>query len=95
MCDELSWSHYRTLLSIENENEINYYILQCKNLHLSLRQLIFKIKSNEYERLDDNIKNKLINNNDFIGIIICRIDNEVVIRYCLYENIFIRKYVVI
>ena len=26
-CDKLSWSHYRTLLSISNVNKINYYII--------------------------------------------------------------------
>ncbi len=26
LCDELTWSHYRTLLSISDENKIKYYI---------------------------------------------------------------------
>ena len=26
VCDNLTWSHYRTLLSIKDENKINYYI---------------------------------------------------------------------
>ena len=27
VCDKLSWSHYRTLLSVSNVNKINYYII--------------------------------------------------------------------
>ena len=64
VCDELSWSHYRTLLSISDDNKIDYYILVCKQNHLSVRQLIDRIKSKEYERLDDITKNKLINKED-------------------------------
>ena len=58
LCDELSWSHYRTLLSISDTNKIDYYIIICKQLKLSVRELRKRIKSNEYERLDD--KNKVL-----------------------------------
>ena len=61
MCDELTWSHYRMLLSINDENKIEYYILICKQHNLSVRKLKEKIKSKEYERLDESTKNKLIN----------------------------------
>ena len=61
LCDELSWSHYRTLLTISDENEINYYILICKQQNLSVRKLQEKIKSNEYKRLPEETKRKLIN----------------------------------
>lgn len=60
LCDELSWSHYRTLLSISDENEIEYYILICRQQNLSVRKLQERIKSNEYKRLDEETKNKLI-----------------------------------
>ena len=71
VCDELSWSHYRALLSIHNENKIEYYINTVTKYKLGVRELIDKIKSNEYERLDDTTKNKLIKHektvvNDFI-----------------------------
>ena len=62
LCDELTWSHYRTLLSIKNEDEINYYINICICQNLSVRELRNKIKSKEYERLNKETKNKLINN---------------------------------
>ena len=45
LCDDLTWSHYRTLLSLSNDNEINYYINQIKIFNLSTRELKSKIKS--------------------------------------------------
>ena len=44
MCDDLTWSHYRTLLPLKNEKEIEYYIYICKNQRLSVRMLKIKIK---------------------------------------------------
>ena len=49
MSDQLSWSHYQVLLALKEENKINYYIYQIKKYHLSKRELIKKIKANEYE----------------------------------------------
>lgn len=57
---QLSWSHYRLLITLNSIDEINYYgKIAVENLY-SVRQLESKIKSKEYERLDGNIKNKLI-----------------------------------
>ena len=50
---QLSWSHYRTILSIKDENKINFYINLCLKNNLSKRELIQEIKSNAYERLVD------------------------------------------
>ena len=58
---QLSWSHYCELLSFENVDKINYYIELTKINNLSVRQLRDKIKSNEYERLPEDTRNKLIN----------------------------------
>ena len=58
---ELTWSHYCELLSIDNVNEINYYIKITGEHNLSVRELRERIKSKEYQRLDDNTKLKLIN----------------------------------
>ena len=58
---QLSWSHYCILLSINNENKVNYYIEQIVNRSLSKRQLQEKIRNKEYERLPDKTKLKLIN----------------------------------
>ena len=68
---QLSWSHCLILLPINDISKINYYIKQVSNRNLSKRQLQDIIKSNEYERLDTNIKNKLLRKeentiNDFI-----------------------------
>ena len=48
---QLSWTHYRCLLSIENSQEINYYINIAISQNLSYRDLEERIKSNEYERI--------------------------------------------
>ena len=55
----LSWGHWIELLAIKDINKIKYYIRQSEILCLTTRQLREKIKSKEYERLDENIKNKL------------------------------------
>ena len=60
--DKLSWTNYRILMSIKDKNIINYYQKQCIYYNLSSRELIFKIKNKEYERLDEKTKIKLINN---------------------------------
>ena len=64
LSDHLTWSHYIELLSINNINEINYYINITEKQNLSVRQLREKIKNKEYQRLPENTKDKLINNDD-------------------------------
>ncbi len=59
--DELSWTHYRELLKLKNIHEVDYYTNICINQNLGYRQLCEKIKNNEYKRLDDKTKLKLIN----------------------------------
>ena len=58
---KLAWSHYRELLGIKDTNEIMYYIGICEKNHLSRRELHDRIKNHEYERLSDETKTKLIN----------------------------------
>ena len=68
-CDEklqpvaaiLTWSHYCELLRINDNNKILYYINICSQQNLSKRELIHRIKNNEYERLPEDARNKLIN----------------------------------
>ena len=57
---KLSWTHYIQLLSLDNINEIKYYIKICEEQHLSVRKLREKIKQKEYERLPIDTKNKLM-----------------------------------
>ncbi len=56
---QLTWSHYRQLLSMKDVNEIQYYINQCIKLNLSTRELEEKIKNREYERLDIKTRERL------------------------------------
>ena len=57
---QLTWSHIRVLFSL-NIDCINYYINISINNNLSVRELVNKIKSNEYERLPIETRNKIIN----------------------------------
>ena len=57
---KLSWSHYCEILWLE-DNKLLYYVRIIEEQNLSVRQLREKIKSKEYERLDENTRNKLIN----------------------------------
>ena len=54
---QLTWSHLRLLFSLETDS-MNYYIKDTINKNLSVRELEFKIRSNEYERLPESTKNK-------------------------------------
>jgi len=56
----LSYSHYVELLPYDDLNKVGYYIKITEEQNLSIRQLRTKIKSNEYERLSEDSKNKLI-----------------------------------
>lgn len=58
---QLSWSHYSELVPLNSIDKINYYIKISVIQNLSVRHLRERIKSNEYERLDDETKNRLIN----------------------------------
>ena len=57
---KLSWSHYTELLSIKDNNKILYYLNISIEEHLDIRSLRYKIKNNEYERLPEKTRNKLI-----------------------------------
>jgi len=58
----LTWSHYLYIINMKDEEKINYYISQVKERKLSKRDLEKIINSKEYERLPEDTKNKLINN---------------------------------
>ena len=66
LSQHLTWSHYCELLAFDNVDEINYYIKQTEVYNLSVRQLREKIKFNEYQRLDNNTKLKLINKEETV-----------------------------
>ena len=58
---KLCWSHYREVLKLKDINAVRYYLNQCENRNLTIRQLQTLIKNNEYNRLSDEAKNKIIN----------------------------------
>ena len=81
---QLTQSHYQELLSLKDNNKINYYINETIKYNLSKRKLREKIKSSEYERLSIETKNKLIqskenNIEDFIK-------NPIIIKNTLNKN---------
>ena len=57
---QLSWTHYLLLLPLNDYDKINYYINQVLIRNLSKRELENIIKKEEYERLSEETKNKLI-----------------------------------
>lgn len=57
---KLSYSHYVELLPYDDINKITYYIKIVEENNLSIRELRTRIKNNEYERLPEETKNKLI-----------------------------------
>ena len=89
MCDELSWSHYRTLLSISDDNKVEYYILICRQQKLSVRELQAKIKAKDYERLPADTQNKLITNSE--KSIIDYVKNPILIKNSNNYNKFSEK----
>ncbi len=55
---QITWSHIRLLFNLDVYS-INYYIQVIIYQHISVRELEFKIKNKEYERLDEKTKIKL------------------------------------
>ena len=86
LCPQLSWSHYRFILPIKNENERNYYINQVIINNLSVRDLRREIKNKSFDRLSykDKTNIEIINDNNKITIedmiknpIILKSDNDI------------------
>ncbi|MCM1317675.1 MAG: PDDEXK nuclease domain-containing protein [Bacteroides sp.] len=51
LSDKLTWTHYRTLLKVNNPEALAYYMQECSAAHWSVRQLERQIHSMYYERL--------------------------------------------
>lgn len=49
--DQLSWTHYRLILKVDDETKRNFYIDECIKSNWSTRQLERQINSFYYERL--------------------------------------------
>ena len=78
MSTQLSWSHYTELLPIKDFNKLLYYLNVCIDSKIDVRTLRSRIKSNEYERLDDETKNKLINGKE--TSVVDLVKNPIVIK---------------
>ena len=90
----LSWTHYKKLLPIKDENKRNYYVNLCLKNNLSERELTREIKANAYERLVDKpdkidiiSPTKYSITTDMKNPIIIPIKNEVANEYDLELNI--------
>ena len=59
MWTQLSWSHLRLLFTLDI-NCINYYVNITRKQNITVRELELKIKNNEYDRLSNENKNKLL-----------------------------------
>ena len=65
---QLTYGHYIELLPYDDINKVKYYIKISEEQNLSIRQLRKRIKSKEYERLDEDTKSKMINNEDYNAV---------------------------
>lgn len=58
----LSWTHYRMLMRVENEQARNFYLEECEKSNWSTRQLERQINSFFYERLLSSQKKEAVRN---------------------------------
>lgn len=62
--DQLSWTHYRMLLKVENDTARMFYLDECAKLNWSTRQLERQVNSFYYQRLlssqdKDSVRNEI------------------------------------
>ena len=89
LSDKLSYSHYCELIWNDDFNKINYYINIAIIHNLSVRQLRERIKSNEYERLPETTKNKIINHNE--SNVVDFVKSPIIIKSSSKYDIFSEK----
>lgn len=64
LSDQLSWTHYRMLLKVEDEKARSFYLQECEKSNWSTRQLERQINSFYYQRLlssqdEDSVRNEI------------------------------------
>ena len=74
----LSYSHYVELVVLDDINAINYYINAVISNKLTVRNLRKRIKNKEYERLDEDTRNKIVSNDDLE--LVDTVKNPILIR---------------
>ncbi len=62
LCDELSWSHYRLLSRIEDEDIRQFHIDECAEGNWSVRQLERQINSFYYQRILASQNKQIVRN---------------------------------
>jgi len=62
---ELSWTHYRLIMKVENETARNFYLEECIKSNWSTRQLERQINSFFYERLLSSKDKKAVSDEVF------------------------------
>ena len=87
--DILSYTHYCELIWFEDFNKIEYYVKISVEQNLSVRQLREKIKNKEYERLDNQTKEKLITQKE--TTVVDFIKNPIVIKNTSNKEIISEK----
>ena len=87
--DLLSYTHYCELIWFEDFNKIEYYVKISVEQNLSVRQLREKIKNNEYERLDNQTKEKLITQKE--TTVVDFIKNPIIIKNNINKEIISEK----
>ena len=85
---KLSWSHYCEILWFD-DNKFQYYIKITELNSLSIRQLREKIKSNEFERLPEDTRNQLINQDK--SNVVDFVKNPILIKNSNTYDIFSEK----
>ena len=85
---KLSWSHFCEIIWFDDD-KFQYYVKITELNNLSIRQLREKIKSNEYERVPEKTKNKLINQDKSSAVDFVK--NPILIRNSNRYNIFSEK----
>ena len=85
---KLSWSHYCEILWFD-DNKFQYYVKKTELYNLSIRQLRKRIKSNEYERLPESTKNKIINQDK--SNVVDFVKNPIIIKNNSKYDIFSEK----
>lgn len=101
LCHELSWSHYRLIMKINDEKVRNFYMEECAKSGWSVRQLQRQINTMYYQRIlasqDKKSVAEMMNDGDNppIGILLCADKSDTLVRYTLPENnrqIYAAKY---
>lgn len=102
---QLIWSNYVELIPIENIDAVKYYIQICVKELLSKRELRTRIKNNGIKKehigqihvymnyIDENLRKPF--QDKTIGIIICKKNNEFLIKYCSDPRIIGKEYEII